>query len=113
MNGDGRGPMHGPAHGTGHGAARPALFDRPVEPFLIPIGSSGASDLMRRLGGTSFQARGLATATDIWRRALEDDVTIFFGLAGAMVPAGMREVVVYLIKNRMIDCLVSTGASTS
>jgi deoxyhypusine synthase len=28
-----------------------------------------------------------------------------------MVPAGMRRLVVYLIKNRLIDCLVSTGAN--
>lgn len=92
-------------HGDKH-----ALFDREVEPFRISEGS-GAADLMRRLGGTSFQARALATATDIWRRAIEDEVTIFFGLAGAMVPAGMREVIVYLIEHRMVDCIVSTGAN--
>jgi deoxyhypusine synthase len=28
-----------------------------------------------------------------------------------MVPAGMRRLVVYLIQNRLIDCLVSTGAN--
>jgi deoxyhypusine synthase len=28
-----------------------------------------------------------------------------------MVPAGMRRLVVYLIKNRLIDCLASTGAN--
>jgi deoxyhypusine synthase len=33
------------------------------------------------------------------------------GMAGAMVPAGMRRLVVYLIKNRLIDCLVTTGAN--
>jgi len=42
---------------------------------------------------------------------LKSNTTVFFGLAGAMVPAGMREVVVYLLKNRFIDCLVSTGAN--
>jgi len=42
---------------------------------------------------------------------LKGRTTVFFGLAGAMVPAGMRELVVYLIKNRFIDCLVSTGAN--
>jgi len=33
------------------------------------------------------------------------------GMSGAMVPAGMRRLVVYLIQNRLIDCLVSTGAN--
>jgi len=42
---------------------------------------------------------------------LEDKVTIFFGLAGAMIPSGMRNVLVYLIENRYIDCIVSTGAN--
>jgi deoxyhypusine synthase len=36
---------------------------------------------------------------------------IMMGMAGAMVPAGMRRLVVYLIQNRLIDCLVSTGAN--
>jgi deoxyhypusine synthase len=42
---------------------------------------------------------------------LGDEVTIFLGLAGAMVPAGMRRVLTYLIENRLVDCLVSTGAN--
>ena len=42
---------------------------------------------------------------------LRDEVTIFLGLAGAMVPGGMRPVITYLIENRLIDCLVSTGAN--
>ncbi len=40
-----------------------------------------------------------------------EDVTSFFGLAGAMVPAGMRQVVVDMIKRRDIDVLVTTGAN--
>lgn len=63
------------------------------------------------MAGTAFQARYLAQAVHIWDRMLRDDVTIFLGLAGAMVPAGMRSVIVYLIQNRLIDCLVSTGAN--
>jgi deoxyhypusine synthase len=41
----------------------------------------------------------------------EDGVTIFMGLSGAMVPAGMRNIITYLIEKRLIDCLVSTGAN--
>ena len=33
------------------------------------------------------------------------------GIAGAMVPAGMRKIFVYLIKNRYVDCIVTTGAN--
>ena len=41
---------------------------------------------------------------------LQDDCTILMGMSGAMIPAGMRRLVVWLIQNRAIDCLVSTGA---
>ncbi|MDD1724378.1 MAG: deoxyhypusine synthase [Methanospirillum sp.] len=40
-----------------------------------------------------------------------EDVTRFFGLAGAMVPAGMGGIVSDLIENNYIDILVSTGAN--
>jgi deoxyhypusine synthase len=32
------------------------------------------------------------------------------GMSGAMIPAGMRRLFVWMIENRAIDCLVSTGA---
>jgi len=82
----------------------------PVDPFLISEGCS-VSELVTKMGGTSFQARNLAQGVELWSQMLEEEVTIFLGLAGAMVPAGMRQVMVYLIENRLIDCLVSTGAN--
>lgn len=61
---------------------------------------------------SAYQGKNLATACDIFARMLEEkDLTIFLGLAGAMVPAGMRSVVTYLIRKHYIDCLVSTGAN--
>jgi deoxyhypusine synthase len=63
------------------------------------------------MGRTSFQARSLAVAVDVWERMLRESATVFLGLAGAMVPAGMRKVITYLIEQRFIDCLVSTGAN--
>ncbi len=86
------------------------LFGPSVTPF--PVGDKvGAAELVRRMGGTAFQSRKLAQAVHIWDAMLDGEVTIFLGLAGAMVPAGMRSVVAYLIENRLIDCLVSTGAN--
>jgi deoxyhypusine synthase len=70
-----------------------------------------AAELLAAMGGTAFQARNLAQAAQIWSRMLDDDVVIMLGLAGAMVPAGMRRLFVYLIENRLIDVLVSTGAN--
>jgi deoxyhypusine synthase len=41
----------------------------------------------------------------------DPEVTIFLGTAGALVPAGMRPVIAYMIENRLVDCVVSTGAN--
>jgi deoxyhypusine synthase len=81
-----------------------------VDPVRVMPGAT-VDGLVSAMGRTAFQGRNLSTAVDVWEEMLKTRTTIFFGLAGAMVPAGMREVVVYLIKNRFIDCLVSTGAN--
>ncbi|MEX2159037.1 MAG: deoxyhypusine synthase family protein [Dehalococcoidia bacterium] len=87
------------------------LRHTPVEPFPI-TGHTSAAELIERMGGTSFQARNVATAARIWGQMIEDpDTTIFLGLAGALVPAGMRPVLSYLVEHRMVDCVVSTGAN--
>jgi deoxyhypusine synthase len=82
----------------------------PVEPFQVDPGAS-IEDILTRMGKISFQGRNLSKAYQIWEQMLEDDTTIFLGLAGAMVPAGIRKIIVYLIEHRLMDCLVSTGAN--
>jgi len=90
--------------------AKKRFLKRPVKPVEITPGAE-VSELLDRMADTAFQGKNLAVAVDAWEQMLRDNVTIFFGLAGAMIPAGMRRVIVYLIKNRLIDCLVSTGAN--
>src|SRR3989337_4031013 len=89
---------------------RSKLLKHPTIPFEIREDSTVA-DVLTAMSHTAFQARNLSTALDVWGSMLKGRTTIFFGLAGAMVPAGMRNVIVYLIQNRLIDCLVSTGAN--
>ncbi|MEX0682561.1 MAG: deoxyhypusine synthase family protein [Dehalococcoidia bacterium] len=98
---------HRPENGRDAESAAPGAD--PLVPF--EIGGTGAAALVERMGATAFQARNLGVATRIWEAALKDEATIFFGLSGAMVPAGMRPVIVHMIENRMIDVLVSTGAN--
>jgi deoxyhypusine synthase len=86
------------------------ILTTPTRPLAID-GRKSVAALLEKMQGISFQGRNLATAYQIWRRMLNDRVMIMMGMAGAMVPAGMRRLVVYLIKNRLIDCLVSTGAN--
>jgi deoxyhypusine synthase len=86
------------------------ILRHPTHPLEIDRNKNAAA-LLEKMQGISFQGRSLATAYQIWRRMLEDRVTIMMGMSGAMVPGGMRRLVVYMIKNRLIDCLVTTGAN--
>lgn len=83
----------------------------PLTPFSIGESDDSVSEVLKKLAETSYQGRQLGQVFQIYEKMLNDHVTIFFGLAGAMIPAGMRELLVYLIKNRFIDCIVSTGAN--
>ncbi|MBE0479018.1 deoxyhypusine synthase [Candidatus Aerophobetes bacterium] len=82
----------------------------PVKPFTI-TGESNMDSILQEMESISFQARSLGASFRIWKEMLKDETFIFLGLAGAMVPAGMRKVISYLIDKRLIDCLVSTGAN--
>lgn len=60
----------------------------------------------------SFGAGRLATACDVFEDMVRDEkCTVFLALAGAVVPAGLRYIIADLIKKRLIDALVSTGAN--
>lgn len=82
----------------------------PTEPIEVkPRKISELTDAMLKTG---FQGRKLAQAVHAWSTMLkEDDLTIFMGLSGAMVPAGMRKIIAHMIRERQIDCLVTTGAN--
>src|SRR5262245_28094918 len=86
------------------------FLQTPIEPFAVEAGLT-ADEILTRMERISFQGRSLATAHRIWRKMLEDDVTIFMGMAGALSAGGLRMIVAHLITHRYIDCLVSTGAN--
>ncbi len=70
-------------------------------------------ELLDELGRAgAYNAGSLWKAAGIYERMLRDEgATRFFGLAGAMVPAGMGGIVSDLIRRGHIDVLVSTGAN--
>ncbi len=86
------------------------FLQTPVEPFAVESGL-GADQVLLRMERISFQGRNLATAHRVWQKMLQDDVTIFLGMAGALSAGGLRLTVAHLIANRYVDCLVSTGAN--
>ncbi|MFQ5845483.1 MAG: deoxyhypusine synthase family protein [Planctomycetota bacterium] len=91
-------------------ADRPYQQD-PVRP-LRPSRAATPDALVRALGGCGFQGRRLARATDIWEAMCRDqDCLKVLTLAGALVPAGMGEVLCELIEGGAVDAVVSTGAN--
>jgi deoxyhypusine synthase len=82
----------------------------PTYPIQIDRDRSVAG-LLAKMEGTSFQGRNLAAAHQVWLNMLQDNATVFMGLSGGLVAAGMRRLIAYLIKNHYIDVLVATGAN--
>jgi len=60
----------------------------------------------------AFQARNLHRAATIYEQMLADkDCVVFLTLAGSLVSAGLKQLVVDLVEARMVDAIVSTGAN--
>ena len=86
--------------------------DEPVTQIHIRPGMT-VNELVSAMGKAgAYNGGSLHRAVEIYERMLRDtETTKFFGLAGAMVPAGMGGIVTDLIRDRHIDILVSTGAN--
>lgn len=72
--------------------------------------SMKASELVENMSGAGFGAGKIAEASRIMKKMFDDcDCKVFFGMAGAMVPAGMKEIVLDVLENT--DVFVTTGAN--
>lgn len=66
-------------------------------------------DAMRSM---AFQARNMARAAEIVDMMQADkDCAVFLTLAGSLISAGLKHVIVDMVKNNMVDAIVSTGAN--
>jgi deoxyhypusine synthase len=83
---------------------------KPTQPLNVDRDRS-VPGLLEKMEHISFQGRNLAVAHQIWLQMLAENALVIMGMSGALVPAGMRRLVSYLIKNRYIDVLVCTGAN--
>lgn len=70
-------------------------------------------DLIESFNYTSFQSRKLAQCLNVLKNIISDPdrPIVFLGLAGAMVPGGMRRIIRDMIEDGIVDVLVSTGAN--
>lgn len=71
------------------------------------------NDLVNEMSASGvFGAGRVSRAASIMHKMFDDkDCKVFFGLAGAMVPAGMKNIVVDMLESRKIDVFVTTGAN--
>lgn len=86
------------------------LLSKPVRHIDIKLWD--ATSLIDAMSNTAFQARNLARAAKIYVQMLEDTkCSIILCLAGSLISAGMKQVIVDLIDHNMVDAIVSTGAN--
>jgi len=82
---------------------------RKVNPIKIKKGMK-ASELVDEMKDSGFGAGAIHRASEIMENMFSDkECKVFFGLAGAMVPAGMKKVIIEVLDNT--DVLVVTGAT--
>jgi deoxyhypusine synthase len=81
----------------------------PTRPVQVDRDRSVAG-LLEKMEGTGFGGRQLAESHRIWLDMLGDNTTITMAVSGALIPAGMRRLLAYVVKNRFVDVLVLSGA---
>ncbi|HZY92466.1 MAG TPA: deoxyhypusine synthase family protein [Thermoplasmata archaeon] len=93
------------------GRSRREVLKRTVEPVDVTR-VSGLGGLLTAFQRTSIQARNLGRCLEVWENALTDRKrpTIFLGLSGPLIAAGLRKVLRDLIDWGLVDVVVSTGA---
>ena len=87
-------------------------LSRPLE--TIEVTDKTVNQLITAMGKTGFQGKSLARCVDVWEQMIaQPDNIIFLGLAGSMSTAGQWKLVRWLVENRFVDVVVSTGANVS
>jgi deoxyhypusine synthase len=77
----------------------------------IDIKKINTIEIVDAMGKMAFQGRNLYRAANIFERMLNDkNCSVFLTLAGSLFSAGLKNVVVDMIKCNMVDAIVSTGA---
>lgn len=86
------------------------LLSQPIE--HIDITAHNVVPLVEAMSSMAFTARDLHRAATIYDMMLRDkDCGIILCLAGSLISAGLKKVFADLVRNRMVDAIVSTGAN--
>lgn len=86
------------------------LLSKPIE--HIDITKIDARPMVKAMASMAFSARDMARAAEIYEMMLRDrDCGVILCLAGSLISAGLKKVIVDMLKNNMVDAIVSTGAN--
>src|SRR3989344_7548690 len=71
------------------------------------------NELVKRMDSAGVLPAGrLGKTVNICEAMIKDrQCKVFLGLAGPLVPGGMREIIIDIIENRWVDAVVTTGAT--
>ena len=78
----------------------------------IDIKQHDVRPLVDAMANMAFQARNLGRAAKIYDMMLADkDCSVIVCMAGSLCSAGLRDVFIDMVENRMVDAIVATGAN--
>jgi deoxyhypusine synthase len=89
---------------------REELLSRPIKHFdMTKVDVTPIVEQMREM---AFSSRDLARAADIYHRMLDDkECGVILCLAGSLISAGLKQIIVDMVRHNMVDAIVSTGAN--
>ncbi|MAG47457.1 deoxyhypusine synthase [archaeon] len=84
---------------------------KPVKQIKIS-GNLKVNDLIKEMANVGVMGSGnLGKAVDALELMINDkECKVFFGVAGAMIPGGMQNVIIDFLDNKYVDVFVTTGA---
>src|SRR6195952_13091 len=86
------------------------LLKNPVQ--HIDIKQHNVVPLVDAMSKMAYSSRDLARAASIYDMMLRDtECGVILCLAGSLISAGLQKVIVDLLRNNMVDAIVSTGAN--
>jgi len=67
------------------------------------------NEFLKSYKTTGFQATNMSTAIEIIKKMHEEKVTIFLAYNSNMVSCGLREIIAWLVKNKLVHVLATTA----
>ena len=101
--------------------AKESIFKVSEEPEGTKIGgydfekNFDLDDFIKHYESTGFQATHFHKGFEILKKMFSEkkkageDITIFLGYTSNMVSSGVREAIKFLVKHKMVDCIVTTA----